>query len=35
AKVSQRFDPDKLRWAIVVYGLVMTGVFIQQALTSH
>src|SRR5207248_1067346 len=31
ARVSQRFDPDKLRWAIVAYGVVMTGVFIKQA----
>jgi len=31
AKVSQRLNPDKLRWAIVAYGLIMTGVFIQGA----
>jgi uncharacterized membrane protein YfcA len=33
AKVSQKFDPDKLRWAIVAYGVLMTGVFLQQALS--
>jgi len=31
ARVSQKFNPDKLRWAIVAYGVVMTGVFIKQA----
>jgi hypothetical protein len=31
ARVSQRFNPDKLRWAIVAYGVIMTGVFIKQA----
>ncbi len=33
ARTSQRFDPNKLRWAIVAYGVVMTGVFIHQAMT--
>lgn len=32
AKVSQKFDPNKLRWAIVAYGVVMTCVFIDEAL---
>ena len=31
AKFSQRFNPDKLRWAIVAYGVIMTGVFIRGA----
>lgn len=31
AKLSQRFNPDKLRWAIVAYGVIMTCVFIKQA----
>jgi uncharacterized protein len=31
ARVSQKFNPDKLRWAIVAYGVIMTGVFIKQA----
>jgi len=34
ARVSQRFNPDKLRWAIVVYGVVMSIVFIKQAFFS-
>jgi uncharacterized membrane protein YfcA len=35
AKFSQRFNPDKLRWAIVAYGVIMTGVFIKQGFFSH
>lgn len=31
AKISQRFNPDKLRWAIVAYGVIMTGVFVKEA----
>ncbi len=31
AKFSQRFNPDKLRWVIVAYGLLMTGVFVKEA----
>jgi len=31
AKFSQRFNPDKLRWVIVAYGLFMTGVFVKEA----
>jgi uncharacterized protein len=32
AKVSQRFDPERLRWAIVTYGVIMTLVFLREAL---
>lgn len=32
AKVSQKINPDKLRWAIVAYGVVMTGIFLKEAL---
>jgi uncharacterized membrane protein YfcA len=31
ARVSQRFDPNKLRVAIAVYGFAMAGVFAYQA----
>ena len=31
AKFSQRFNPDKLRWVIVAYGLIMTAVFVREA----
>lgn len=31
ARLSQRVDSEKLRWAIVVYGVVMAGVFMWQA----
>jgi uncharacterized membrane protein YfcA len=31
AKFSQRFNPDKLRWVIVAYGLIMTAVFVKEA----
>jgi uncharacterized membrane protein YfcA len=32
ARVSQKFDPEKLRIAIAIYGFVMTGYFIYRAL---
>lgn len=35
ARVSQRFDPNKLRWAIVTYGVVMTAVFMKEAFGPH
>lgn len=31
AKVSQRFNPDRLRIAIAIYGFVMTGFFVYRA----
>jgi uncharacterized membrane protein YfcA len=30
ARFSQRFNPDKLRWAIVVYGIVMSLIFLDK-----
>jgi uncharacterized protein len=32
AKVSQRFEPDKLRIAIAIYGIAMAGYFVWRAL---
>jgi uncharacterized membrane protein YfcA len=32
ARVSQRFDPDKFRIAIAVYGFVMAGYFVWRAI---
>jgi uncharacterized membrane protein YfcA len=32
ARVSQRFDPDKFRIAIAIYGFVMAGYFVWRAI---
>lgn len=31
ARISQRFNPDKLRIAIAIYGFIMTGFFVYRA----